>query len=135
MSTPSASLDSDRQDDAGLLPATGDAAADETRFIQWLATLSDLASGLRQLRAAQGLTLQEVADMAGLHKASVLRFEQGTRRPERDTLVALLLAAFSLPVPLANRMLLWAGYAPLHHQALALSRPRRPETGANEPSH
>jgi hypothetical protein len=67
------------------------------------------------------LTLQEVADPTGVSKAYVTRLEYGQRLPERDALLALLLAAFSLPVPQANRVLLLAGYAPLHHKKLARS--------------
>jgi transcriptional regulator with XRE-family HTH domain len=90
---------------------------------------SDLVSGLhetehlwdvlRRLRAAQELTLQEVADYAGSAKSYISMIERGQESPERDTLNALLLAALSLPVPLANRVLLFAGYAPLHHRSLA----------------
>ena len=70
------------------------------------------ASALHRLRELQGLTLQEVADLAGLSKAYVARLEYGERVPERDTLIALLLASFSLPVRQANRLLLLTGYAP-----------------------
>jgi transcriptional regulator with XRE-family HTH domain len=77
------------------------------------------ASALHRLRELQGLTLQEVADLAGLSKAYVARLEYGERVPERDTLIALLLASFSLPVRQANRLLFLAGYAPMHHKAIA----------------
>ena len=77
------------------------------------------ASALHRLRELQGLTLQEVADLAGFSKAYVARLEYGERVPERDTLIALLLASFSLPVRQANRLLLLAGYAPMHHKAIA----------------
>lgn len=45
--------------------------------------------------------------------------ERGQKLPERDTLIALLLAAYSLPVPIANRILLFSDFAPMHHRALA----------------
>jgi transcriptional regulator with XRE-family HTH domain len=88
-------------------------------FAYLIRTSVDVAEVLRRLRELQQLTLQEVADLAGLSKAYVTRLEHGQRIPERDTLLALLLSAFSLPVAWANRVLLLAGYAPLHHRALA----------------
>ena len=39
--------------------------------------------------------------------------------PERDSLIALRLAAFNQPRLMATSVLLFAGYAPLHHRALA----------------
>jgi transcriptional regulator with XRE-family HTH domain len=88
-------------------------------LVSWLHETEHLSDVLRRLRAAQELTLQEVADYAGMAKSYISMIERGQKTPERDTLIALLLAAFSLPVPLANRVLLYAGYAPLHHRALA----------------
>lgn len=93
----------------------------DKEFLEWLRTMPNVASTLCRLREMQRLTLQEVADLSGLSKAYVARLEHGERMPERDTLVALLLAGFSLPVTQANRILLLAGYAPLHHKALAKS--------------
>jgi transcriptional regulator with XRE-family HTH domain len=91
----------------------------EQQFVQWVRAVPDLSSALRRLRELQRLTLQEVADLAGLSKAYVARIEYGERMPERDTLIALLLASYSLPVRQANRLLLLAGYAPMHHKAIA----------------
>jgi transcriptional regulator with XRE-family HTH domain len=88
-------------------------------LVSWLHEMDHLADVLRRLRAAQELTLQEVADCAGIAKSYISMIERGQKSPERDTLIALLLAASSLPVPLANRVLLFAGYAPLHHRAFA----------------
>jgi transcriptional regulator with XRE-family HTH domain len=88
-------------------------------LVSWLHEAEQLADVLRRLRAAQQLTLQEVADYAGMAKSYVSMIERGQKSPERDTLIAMLLAAYSLPVPLANRVLLFAGYAPLHHRTLA----------------
>ncbi len=93
----------------------------DEQFVQWMQSVADVASALRRLREMQRLTLQEVADLAGLSVAYVTRLEHGKRSPERDTLIALLLAAFSLPVSQANRLLLLAGYAPIHHRMLARS--------------
>jgi len=90
-------------------------------FVRLVRNSADVAEVLRRLREMQQLTLQEVADLGGVSKAYVTRLEHGQRVPERDTLLALLLAAFSLPVTQANRVLLLAGYAPLHHKALAKS--------------
>jgi transcriptional regulator with XRE-family HTH domain len=88
-------------------------------FVHLVRSSADVAEVLRRLRDLQQLTLQEMADLAGVSKAYITRLEHGQRIPERDTLLALLLAAFSLPVLRANRVLLLAGYAPLHHRALA----------------
>jgi transcriptional regulator with XRE-family HTH domain len=92
---------------------------DESNLIAWLAEADAVADILRRLRAAQELTLQEVADYAGVAKSYASMLERGQKMPERDTLIALLLASFSLSVPLANRVLLFAGFAPLHHRSLA----------------
>lgn len=91
----------------------------DQQFMQWVCAVPDVPSALRRLREQQSLTLQEVADLAGLSKPYVARLENGKRVPERDTLIALLLASFSLPVRQANRLLLLAGYAPMHHKAMA----------------
>jgi transcriptional regulator with XRE-family HTH domain len=94
---------------------------DDQQFHAWLQSVQDVGSALRRLREMQQLTLQEVAELACLSAAYITRLEHGKRTPERDTLIALLLAAFSLPVSQANRVLLLAGYAPLHHLMLARS--------------
>ena len=93
----------------------------DTEFVQWIRSVPDIATALRRLREVQQLTLQEVADLAGVSKPYIVRLEKGERQPERDTLIALLLAAFSLPVMQANRLLLLAGFAPMHHRMLARS--------------
>lgn len=95
----------------------------DDEFILWLRTVPNVSAALARLRIMQRLTQQEVAELAGVSRAYVTHVERGERQPERDTLVALLLAALSLPVPQANRILLLAGYAPLHHLALAHARP------------
>jgi transcriptional regulator with XRE-family HTH domain len=92
---------------------------DESNLIAWLAEADAVADILRRLRAAQVLTLQEVADYAGVTKSYASMLERGQKMPERDTLIALLLASFSLSVPLTNRVLLFAGFAPLHYRSLA----------------
>ncbi len=40
---------------------------------------------LRSLRTAAGLTQQQLADAAGLHRDFVLRIEKGDREPGLDT--------------------------------------------------
>lgn len=94
---------------------------DEAKFLQFVRSVADIAMALRRLRELQQLTLQEVSDLAGLSRPYIARLERGERQPERDTLVALLLAAYSLPVTQANRLLLLAGFAPMHHRLLARS--------------
>jgi transcriptional regulator with XRE-family HTH domain len=91
----------------------------DRQFIEWIRSVSDVSMALARLREIQQLTLQEVAELSGLSKTYIAHLEHGQRFPERDTLIALLLAAFSLPVSQANRVLLLSGYAPLHHKALA----------------
>lgn len=91
----------------------------EDEFLDWMKQIPDIATALRRLRHSQQLTLHEVADLAALSVTYIARLEHGERFPERDTLIALLLAAFSLPISQANRILLLAGYAPLHHKRLA----------------
>lgn len=94
---------------------------DEAQFLQFVRSIADIASALRRLREIQQLTLQDVSDLAGVSRAYITRLEHGERQPERDTLIALLLAAYSLPVNQANRLLLLAGFAPMHHRLLEKS--------------
>jgi len=93
----------------------------DEQFVIWIRSMPDVASAIYHLRLIQQLTQQEVADLAGVSRPYITHVEHGERLPERDTLIAILLAALSLPVPQANRMLLLAGYAPLHHIAIAKS--------------
>jgi len=88
-------------------------------LVRWLVEAESIADVLHRLRQAQELTVQEVGEFAGIAKSYVSMLERGQKMPERDTLVALLLASFSLPVPLANRILVFAGFAPMHHKMLA----------------
>jgi transcriptional regulator with XRE-family HTH domain len=62
-------------------------------LVSWLHGTEHLSDVLRRLRAAQELTLQEVADYAGMAKSYISMIERGQMSPERDTLIALLLAA------------------------------------------
>jgi transcriptional regulator with XRE-family HTH domain len=94
---------------------------EEADVLCYICEAKTVADVLRRLRESQQLTLQEVAELAGLSKAYVARIEHGEREPERDTLIALLLAGYSLPVKTADRVLLLAGFAPMHHKRLAKS--------------
>jgi transcriptional regulator with XRE-family HTH domain len=89
-------------------------------LMRWLREVDSLGDVLRRLREDQQLSLSEVAEYAGVAQSYVSMLERGLRTPERDTLIALLLAGFSLTVPQASRIMLFAGFAPLHHRALAL---------------
>lgn len=94
---------------------------DETEITRWLREAKSVADVLRRLREAQQLTVREVAEYANLAPSYVSMLEHGIKRPGRDTLVALLLAGFSLPVCLADRILLFAGFAPMHYHMLTTS--------------
>jgi transcriptional regulator with XRE-family HTH domain len=91
----------------------------EQEMVNWLREAETVGDILKRLRQSQALTLQEIADYTGLAKSYISMLEHGQKMPERDTLVSLLLAAFSLSVPLANRVLLFAGFAPFHYRTLA----------------
>jgi len=71
-----------------------------------------------------GCSYEDHLVIRGKHSPARPRVEYGQPIPERDALVALLLAPFSPPVARANRLLLLAGYAPLHHKALARTLPK-----------
>ena len=88
-------------------------------LMRWLTEARSVGDILWRLRHDQQLSLSEVAAYAGVARSYVSMLERDVRHPERDTLIALLLAGFSLAVPQANRILLFAGFAPLHWRALA----------------
>jgi transcriptional regulator with XRE-family HTH domain len=52
--------------------------------------LRRLASELRGLRTAAGLTREEVSDQTGINPATLYRIETAKVRPQRRTLIALL---------------------------------------------
>lgn len=106
--------------------AADDPAKELASFCRWLDPLPDVATVLRKLREQQHLTLQEIARYAELSVPYVDRLERGLRRPERDTLITLLLASFTLPPSKASQVLLMAGYAPLHHRKRVLTFPPNP---------
>jgi transcriptional regulator with XRE-family HTH domain len=47
------------------------------------------ASSLRRLRQEAGLTIQALADKAGMHLESVAQLERGRRRPTWESVLAL----------------------------------------------
>lgn len=53
---------------------------------------------IKELREARGMTLQDLADKMGVNRATVFRWEQGTRLPTLDKLPAL---AYALGVSLS----------------------------------
>lgn len=91
----------------------------DEQFVTWLRTMPNVGTALYQLREMQQLTQHEVAELAGVTRPYIAHVERGDRLPERDTLIAILLSALSLPIPQANRVLLFAKYAPMHHVTLA----------------
>jgi transcriptional regulator with XRE-family HTH domain len=91
----------------------------DEQFVAWLRTMPDVGTALYRLREMQQLTQQEVAELTGVSRPYIAHVERGDRMPERDTVIAILLAALSLPIRQANRVLLLAKYAPLHHVQLA----------------
>lgn len=101
-------------------------ARDLAEFCRWLRPLPDVPTVLRKLRERRHLTLQEIASYSELSVPYVDRLERGLRRPERDTLITLLLASFTLPPSQTSQVLLMAGYAPLHHRKRALTLPPNP---------
>lgn len=92
----------------------------DDELVRWLREAHAVSDVLRHLRAAQALTLGEVAVYANISPSYISMLEHGTRLPDRDMLIALLLAGFSLSVQQANRILLFAGFAPMPHRAWAL---------------
>lgn len=67
------------------------------------------ASLLEQLRASRGLSKKELADRAGVDPSSITRFEQGSRAPERETVIELS-TAMVLPLADRDRLLASAGF-------------------------
>ncbi len=113
----------EKQDDEN---AADDPTRDLAAFCRWLGTLPDVSTMLRKLRERRQLTLEEIATYAELSVSYVDRVERGLRRPERDTLITLLLASFTLPPSQVSQVLLMAGYAPLHHRKRATTLPPIP---------
>jgi len=60
----------------------------------------EVARLLTRLRAERGISKAELAEKTGLSPSSITRFEQGSRDPERET---ILLMAKAMVLPLADR--------------------------------
>lgn len=61
------------------------------------AYLQALAATLRAERAATNITFEELADLSGVSKSSLLRFEKGTRDPSIGTLAKIAQALGTTP--------------------------------------
>lgn len=64
---------------------------------------------LAAYREARGLSKADLAERAGMNPSSITRFEQGTRDPERDTILQLS-RAMMLPMVDRDRLLAAGGY-------------------------
>lgn len=72
-------------------------------------TSQSFASMLEQLRDERGLTKADLAKKAGVDPSTITRFEQGTRLPERATVLQLA-DAMVLPMVDRDTLLAAAGY-------------------------
>lgn len=63
---------------------------------------------LMQLRDARGISKADLAKRSGLDPSTITRFEQGSRLPDRDTIMRLA-EAMTLPVSDRDRLLAAAG--------------------------
>lgn len=68
-----------------------------------------LARLLTQFRKARGMSKAELAERTDLSPSSITRFEQGSREPERET-VLLLAKAMVLPLVDRDRLLAAGGF-------------------------
>jgi len=64
---------------------------------------------LQELRIARGWTKADLAKRSGFDPSSITRFEQGSRAPERDTVMQLA-DAMALPMTDRDRLLAAAGF-------------------------
>jgi len=93
---------------------------------------------LEHLRESRGLSKAELAKRAGVDPSSITRFEQGTRAPERATVLHLA-QAMVLPMVDRDRLLAAAGFRSelwddpeLVELAQLLSEPGIPAAARNE---
>jgi transcriptional regulator with XRE-family HTH domain len=70
---------------------------------------ADFARLLERLRDERGWTKADLAKRSSLDPSSITRFEQGTRSPDRETVIQLA-NAMALPVVERDRLLASAGY-------------------------
>lgn len=64
---------------------------------------------LTQLRQERGISKSELAEQTGMNPSSITRLEQGTRDPERETILQIA-AALVLPMADRDRLLAAGGY-------------------------
>jgi transcriptional regulator with XRE-family HTH domain len=93
---------------------------------------------LENLRLSRGLSKADLAKRAGVDPSSITRFEQGTRAPERTTVLTLS-QAMVLPMSDRDRLLAAAGFRSelwddplLIELAQLLSEPSIPVAARNE---
>lgn len=94
--------EADSRQESGLVP--GDA-----RSRLQPSTAQAFPSLLERLREERGLSKAELAKRTGLDPSTITRFEQGTRMPERETIL-LLAGAMVLPMMDRDRLLAAAGF-------------------------
>ena len=70
---------------------------------------TDFPTRLESLREARGMSKAELAKRSELDPSSITRFEQGSRHPDRETVI-LLASALVLPMVDRDRLLASAGY-------------------------
>lgn len=72
-------------------------------------SISEFARLLERLRHERGWTKADLAKRADLDPSSITRFEQGTRNPDRETVLQLA-NAMALPMVERDRLLAASGY-------------------------
>lgn len=71
--------------------------------------IADFARQLERLRDERGWSKADLAKRSELDPSSITRFEQGTRNPDRETILQLS-AAMALPLAERDTLLAAAGY-------------------------
>lgn len=88
---------------------------------------SPFAARLKALRGAAGLTQEQLADAAGMHKLGIAKLEQGLREPTWATVQAL---AKALGVTCLDFMV--AEGEVVEHKPPQMGRPPKPPTAAQD---
>ena len=70
---------------------------------------TNVARLLTQFRQERGISKAELAERTGMNPSSITRLEQGTRDPERETILQLA-EAMTLPMADRDRLLAAGGY-------------------------
>jgi transcriptional regulator with XRE-family HTH domain len=91
--------DIDREDTISLVTPVAPPAKVSTEF----------PTMLERLRDERGWSKADLAKRAGLDPSSITRFEQGSRHPDRET-VLMLAETMALPLAHRDRLLASAGY-------------------------